>query len=64
MLEQGGEAVKYVVTFYQTSSYVVDAENEDEALEKAAPLFEEAMRRPVARTDYDDVEIEPENSAE
>lgn len=54
--------MKYVVTFYQTSSFVVDAENEDEAFNKAAPLFNEAMRRPIARTDYDDVEIEPENS--
>ena len=32
----------------------------DEAFEKASPLFDEAMRRPIARTDYDDVEIEPE----
>ena len=56
--------MKYVVTFYQTSSFVVDAENEDEALDKASPLFDEAMRRPIARTDYDDVEIEPENSEE
>ena len=62
MLEQGGESLKYVVTFYQTSSYVVEAENEDEAFDKAAPLLDEAMRRPIARTDYDDIEIEPENS--
>lgn len=56
--------MKYVVTFYQTSSYAVEAENADEEFNKAAPLFDEAMRRPIARTDYDDVEIEPENSKE
>lgn len=56
--------MKYVVTFYQTSSYAVEDENEDEAFDKAAPLFDEDMRRPIARTDYDDVEIEPENSKE
>lgn len=53
--------MKYVVTFYQTTSYVVDADNEDEAFEKAEPMFSDAMRRPIARTDYDDVEIEPED---
>lgn len=56
--------MKYTVTFYQTSTYVVEAENEDEAFEKAEPLFNEAMRRPIARTDYDDVEIEPEGYEE
>lgn len=52
--------MKYVVTFYQTTSYVVDADNEDDAFEKAEPMFHDAMRRPVARTDYDDVDVEPE----
>lgn len=52
--------MRYVVTFYQTTSYVVDAEDEDTAFEKAMPRFNEDMRRPIARTDYDDVQIEPE----
>lgn len=50
----------YVVTFIQSSSYVVDADTEDEAFAKAEPMFNQDMRRPVARTDYDDVEIKPE----
>jgi hypothetical protein len=50
----------YVVTFIQSSSYVVDADTEDEAFAKAEPMFNQDMRRPIARTDYDDVQIEPE----
>lgn len=56
--------MNYVVTFYQTSSYVVDADTEEEAFAKAEPMFDASMRRPIARTDYDDVEIELENENE
>ena len=49
---------KYEVTFYQATTIEVDAANADEALLKAIPEFESEMRRPVARTDYDDYEIE------
>lgn len=56
--------MNYVITFYQTTSYVVDAEDEDAAFEKARSRFDYDMRRPIARTDYDDVEIEPEHSEE
>lgn len=56
--------MKYVVTFYQTTSYVVDADDENTAFEKARSRFDCDMRRPIARTDYDDVEIEPERGEE
>lgn len=48
---------KYCVTFYQCTNIEVEAENEDDALQKASPEFDRAMRRPIAHTDYDDVEV-------
>lgn len=48
---------RYSVTFTQYFSYTVDEESEEDALYAATREFESEMRRPVARTDYDDVEI-------
>lgn len=47
----------YSVTFYQTVTFDVEANSEDEAIEKALPEFDEYVRRPVARTDYDSIEV-------
>lgn len=55
---------KYNVTFYQSSTYVVEAENESDAIRVASPKFDYDMRRPIARTDYDDVEVELEEGDE
>lgn len=52
--------MKYVVIFYQCSTYTVEAESEEEAFDAALPEFLQDARRPVARTDYDDVEIRKE----
>lgn len=55
---------KYKVTFYQCSTYVIEAENESDAIETAYPKFDCDMRRPIARTDYDDIEVELEEGGE
>lgn len=46
---------KYEVTFTQYSSYEVEAETEDEAIDIAYYEFEADMRYPVANTFYDEV---------
>ena len=51
--------MKYEVTFYQSLTIEVEAANEDDAFSKALPEFESEMRRPIARTDYDDYDVEP-----
>lgn len=48
----------YIVTFAQYYTYCVEAENEDEAENKAYKEFKSDMLIPVANTRYDDVEIE------
>ncbi len=48
---------RYCVTFYQCTSFEVEAADEEEAVDKALPEFDRAMRRPIAHTDYDDVEV-------
>ena len=47
---------EYRVCFTQWWYYTVTAENEDEAIELATEEFESEMYRPIARTDYDEVE--------
>lgn len=47
----------YCVTFYQCTSFEVEAEDEESAVQIAIPEFDQAMRRPIAHTDYDDVEV-------
>lgn len=48
---------RYCVTFYQCTSIEVEAKDEEAAVQAAIPEFDRAMRRPVAHTDYDDVEV-------
>lgn len=48
----------YTVRFVQHHTYYVDADDKDEAFDKAKEEFVEDMRRPIAITTYDDVEIE------
>lgn len=50
--------MKCLVTFTQWYDYTVEAVDPDEAFDKAHELFENDMRRPIARTYYDDYEIE------
>ena len=49
---------KYKVWFTQYYSYEVEAEDEDTAIDLAYEDFETEMRRPIANTCYDEVEIE------
>ena len=49
--------MKYSVYFIQSYPYEIEAENEEEALSLALEEFEDEMRSPIVRTDYDDVEI-------
>jgi hypothetical protein len=51
--------MRYRVTFTQYYEYEVEAETDDEAEEIAFEDFEAAMRSPIARLYYDDVEIDP-----
>ena len=48
----------YVVTFTQYYTYQVEADNEQEAEDIAYNNFKSEMRRPIANTSYDEVEIE------
>lgn len=50
--------MKYKVWFTQYYSYEVEAEDEDTAIDLALDDFHSEMRRPIARTYYDDCEIE------
>ena len=49
---------RYSVTFTQSYIYEVEAENEGEAEDLAYTIFKSDMYYPVARTWYDDCEIE------
>lgn len=49
---------KYNITFTQYYSYEVEAHNEDDAFNEAEELFERDMRQPVARTWWDESEVE------
>lgn len=56
---KGNEVKKmkeYRVCFTQYWYYTVTAEDEDEAIDLATEKFESEMYRPIARTDYDEVE--------
>lgn len=50
--------MKYEVTFTRYHTYTVEAEDDDQAEKLAYKEFESDMRRPIADTYYDDVEIE------
>ena len=49
---------RYCVTFYQSTSIEVEAEDDDAAFNRASVEFDRAIRRPVAHTEYDDVVIQ------
>ena len=49
---------KFKVWFTQYYSYEVEAEDEDTAIDLALDDFHSEMRRPIARTYYDDCEVE------
>lgn len=50
--------MKYTVTITKYHYYEVEADNEVKAEEKAIEEFETDMRRPIADTSYDEVEVE------
>ena len=50
--------MKYKVTFVQYHEYYVEAEDETEAEDIAYKEFQTDMRRPVAKTWWDDIEVE------
>ena len=50
--------MKYRVVITRYHEYSVDADNENEAEKEAIRLFESDMRRPIADTFYDDIEVE------
>ena len=50
--------MKFNVTFIQSYSCEVEADNEDDAFNKAYDDFHDYMSRPIAHTDYDDYMIE------
>lgn len=56
--------MKYTVTFVQYHTYEVEADSESEAETKAYKEFTSDMWRPVARTCYDDIEIECDEEVE
>lgn len=49
---------KFEVCFIQYHNYEVEAENERDAIDLASDDFHSEMRRPIAHTYYDEVEVE------
>lgn len=49
----------YTVTFTQYYEFEVEAKTVEEAEEKGEERFRDLMLRPIARTDYDECEIDP-----
>ena len=49
--------MKYKVTFVQYHEYTVEAEDENEAEDVAYKEFQSDMRRPVAQTWWDEIEV-------
>jgi hypothetical protein len=56
--------MKFRVTFEQYHTYEVEADSEETAFDKAHEEFTSDMRRPVANTWYDSVDIECEDEDE
>lgn len=48
----------YNVTFSRYDTYEVEAENEDEAIDKAYEMFRAENSRSVASNHYDEVDVE------
>ena len=53
---------KFKVVFVQNHEYFVEAEDETEAEDIAYREFQSDMRRPVAQTWWDDIEVEEEDT--
>ena len=58
------KAMQYTVTFTQEWSNDVDAKTTEEAEDLAYKKFEADMRRPIAHTGYDAVEVDPDYDEE
>lgn len=56
--------MKYTVTFTQYWSYDVEAKTTEEAEGLAYDKFKADMYRPIAHTDYDEVEVDPDYDEE
>lgn len=54
----------YVVSFAQWDTYEVEAENVNEAIDKAYEDFHAEKSRPIANTIYDEVIVENEDGEE
>lgn len=54
----------YTVSFAQWHEYEVEADNPDEAIDKAQEDFIHDMYRPIAITSYDEVMVEDEDGKE
>ena len=54
---------KFKVIFTQYHEYYVEAETEDEAEDIAYKDFQSDMRRPVAQTWWDEIEVEEQEDA-
>lgn len=52
--------MSYVVTFTKYYMYEVDARTAEEAKDRAYEHFVSEMRRPIASTSYDEVEVDPD----
>lgn len=52
--------MKYTVTFTQYYEFEVEAKTVEEAEEKGEERFRDLMLRPIARTDYDECEVDPD----
>lgn len=50
--------MKYTVTITQYHEYTVEADDENKAIIIGIEEFEKDMRKPIAQTWYDDVEVE------
>lgn len=49
--------MKAIIRCTQYYTYKVEGEDEDDCLDKAAEMFDNEMREPIARTWYDEIEI-------
>ena len=49
--------MKATIRISQWYTYEVEGEDEDDCLDKAVEIFDNEMRKPIARTWYDEIEI-------
>lgn len=55
---------RYIVTYTQYWVYHVEAEDYEDAENKAGVLFDQEMHRPIAHSFYDEIEVEIEGPDE